>query len=506
MENKTKGKIDYIQLVSEKANREYADVEAEMIETRDTCGVTFREFYRYQLWEHSMTQKQIISRKILRVRNRKSESTRIVAEALGIPKKDVKNVIKQINDKGIFLMDVNIYAVFELFRYKEEELDEVLHKFARRKELRASLQEKFVAIDAGDLTYADLEEEVEELYDFYREMMPESLYNTLWEKLSYSRPDLAEDKEQQREALVDMAVTKYLLQFSEAEYVSFHFVGKTIEEKREFLSDVERMRIIKTLNRWDCFDHLDDKFLTYSRLKKYYRRKALFVTSKEDYDKFKWFCLGKKTVVIKPYSESMGRGIRPLQLKGKKSRKKQFEKLCAEYDSFIVEDLIKPHETIRALNPDSVNTVRVVTYFDGRKTIIHDTFMKVGKKGSFVDNGGAGGIFVSVNPETGTFKSAGCDENGVVYETHPDTGIRFNGYQLPDWKQARKLAMKLSTKVPGINYIGWDFTYTEKGKWIIVEGNAKTQFFGQQCTTGVGLRKSVMETLHYDPVTGTSKK
>lgn len=179
--------------------------------------------------------------------------------------------------------------------------------------------------------------------------------------------------------------------------------------------------------------------------------------------------------------------------------KKLFRGLRKEYDSFIVEELIQAHDTIRALNPDSVNTVRVITYFDGEKTIIHDTFMKVGKKGSFVDNGGAGGIFVSVNPETGVFKSAGCDENGIVYEKHPDTGITFNGYQLPDWQQARALAMELSTQVPGLNYIGWDFTYTKKKKWVIVEGNAKTQFFGQQCTTGVGLRKNVIETIQYKP-------
>jgi len=194
----------------------------------------------------------------------------------------------------------------------------------------------------------------------------------------------------------------------------------------------------------------------------------------------------------------MGRGIKPIEPKrGKKEL--QFKELLDEYGSFIVEELIQPHDAIRTLNPDSVNTVRVITYFDGEKTIIHDTFMKVGKKGSFVDNGGAGGIFVSVDPITGKFKSNGCDENGVIYETHPDTGVPFIGYQLPDWEQARALGMELSTKVPGLKYIGWDFTYTKKKKWIIVEGNAKTQFFGQQCTTGVGMRKNFIETVNYVP-------
>lgn len=498
-------KTDYIQLVCEASGRAYADVEKEMIQTKDSLGVNFKEFYRNGLWKHSITQKQIAARRILRVRKYKNESISRAAAGLGIAKKDVQGVMNAISRKGIFAMHVNTYANFELYRYSEEELETVLHKLARRKELKQSIKAKLKEIDAGHLKYEDLDAELQEVYAFYRELMPESMYEKLWEKLSYSRPDLIDDKERLREALVDMAVTKFILDFSEAEYVSFHFVGKTFEEKREFLCDVERMKIIKTLNDSAYFDYLDDKHQTYSLLKKYYRRKALLITSDEDFRKFKWFCFGKKAVVIKPYSESMGRGIRPIYLNGRKGIQKKFRALRKELDSFIVEELIRPHKAIRTLNPDSVNTVRVITYFDGEKTIIHDTFMKVGKKGSFVDNGGAGGIFVSVNPETGTFKSDGCDENGIIYPTHPDTGVVFQGYQLPDWKQARKLAMKLSTKVPGLNYIGWDFTYTEKGRWIVVEGNAKTQFFGQQCTTGVGLRKSVMETLNYDPVTETSK-
>ena len=191
----------------------------------------------------------------------------------------------------------------------------------------------------------------------------------------------------------------------------------------------------------------------------------------------------------------MGRGIKPVDLKLFADHRAIFAGLREEYGSFIAEELITAHESIKKLNPDSVNTVRVITYFDGEKTIIHDAFMKVGQKGSFVDNGGAGGILISVDPETGVLKSDGCDERGVIYETHPDTGTKFNGYSLPDWDQARALAMELSTKVPGICYIGWDFTYTDKNQWIVVEGNAKTQFFGQQCTTGTGMRKNFIETV-----------
>jgi len=498
VEKRVNSKKDYIQLVSDAAHREYADVEQEMTALREAKGITFKEFYQNRLWEQSVTQQHITARKILRRRQRKSDNLSLAADYLGVTKKDVNRKIKQINDKGIFKMTAFLYGRFEVYRYSDEELDEVLYKFARRRELRKSLREKLNAVDAGELTYADLDEELQALYAVFQELMPESMYETLKEKLSYSRPDLMTEEEPLRAALLDMAVTKYLLGFGDDEYVSFHFVGKTLEEKHEFITDIERMKILKTINDVNCFDYLDDKYKAYSLLKKYYRRKAIFVTSEEDYKAFNRFCFGRKKVVIKPYCDSMGRGIKPVDTK-RSTREALFKELCEEYGSFIVEELIQPHDAIRTLNPDSVNTVRVITYFDGEKTIIHDTFMKVGKKGSFVDNGGAGGIFVSVDPITGKFKSNGCDENGVIYETHPDTGVPFIGYQLPDWEQARALGMELSTKVPGLKYIGWDFTYTKKKKWIIVEGNAKTQFFGQQCTTGVGMRKNFIETVNYVP-------
>lgn len=123
--------------------------------------------------------------------------------------------------------------------------------------------------------------------------------------------------------------------------------------------------------------------------------------------------------------------------------------------------------------------------------------MKVGQKGSFIDNGGAGGILVSVDPETGVLNSDGCDEVGVIYKKHPYTQVAFDGYQLPDWEKAIALGHELADKVPGLKYIGWDITYTADNEWVVVEGNAKTQFFGQQCTIDKGVRKEFLEAVNY---------
>ena len=494
-----KQKADYIKEISEITSRPYSDVEKEITDFLKDNDVTVREYYQNSLWELSLPQRYLEANRIIRRRNRRNGHFADVANALEITKKEVRAKLKALNEKGIFKMTIQNYANYELYRYDENEIDDVLHLFARRLELKRSIRAKLKEVYAGQLTYSDLDDEVNELYSIFERLMPESLYDKFAQKLAPSRPDILADEQQRRSVLLDMAVTKFMLGFGDAEYVSFHFAGKTLEEKCAFITDSERMKVIESINDPACFDYLDDKFQAYSRLKDYYDRKMIFISSDDNFGDFKEFCRRKKKIVIKPYCDSMGRGIKPVDLKWGTDVAAVFAELRKEYGSFIAEELIKPHKTIKTLNPDSVNTVRIITYFDGEKTIIHDTFMKVGKQGSFVDNGGAGGIFVHVNPETGVFDTPGCDETGVVYETHPDTGVRFVGYALPAWEQARALAMELSTKVPGLCYIGWDFTYTKKGQWIVVEGNAKTQFFGQQCTTNIGKRKDFIETVNYRP-------
>ena len=77
------------------------------------------------------------------------------------------------------------------------------------------------------------------------------------------------------------------------------------------------------------------------------------------------------------------------------------------------------------------------------------------------------------------------DENAISFEKHPDSGIDIIGFEIPRWKEAISLAKELATVVKGQRYIGWDLALTEKG-WVMVEGNAMSQFVGWQIPTQKG--------------------
>ena len=490
-------KTDYVQLVSIAAGLDYKDAKKQMNIARQNFGITYRDYYRKEFFKLTATQQAIVAR---RLRNRKkyiNSSLDKISTATGLSHQEIRQQLKKFNQTHDLHFTIGLYAKFELYLRSESELAEFAEFLKKRRALKNELLEEFKRIDNHDLSYEDIEPQIKEFYALTAKITPESVMKSRVEKLQLSMPEIKTDSGLSIAASLDMEATIVLLSFSASEYVAFHMYGKTLEEKRAFITDKERMDILTEINSSEGIDLLDNKYFTYQRLSSFFRRGMVLITSEKDLDRFTAFCKGKGTVVVKPTFGTLGKGVIPLSIDNSADFRKLLSDLLNDYKEFILEDLIDSHRKIKKLNPDSVNTVRFTTYLDGDKVMIHDTFMKVGQKGSFVDNGGAGGILVHVNPVTGLFDSDGCTENGVIYPEHPQAGVRFKGYKLPKWKQARALACELAKSVPEIIYGGWDLTFTKDRKWVIVEGNAKTQFFGQQCTTDKGVREDFLNLVGY---------
>ena len=213
---------------------------------------------------------------------------------------------------------------------------------------------------------------------------------------------------------------------------------------------------------------------------------------------FQSFIDKHKKFIAKPLTSGYGNGVKIFDSSKFSDNNALVEALIKEYckgirGGFIVEELIKQDDRMAAFHPSSVNTLRLTTIrFDDRVEIIHP-FMRIGRGGKVVDNGGAGGLLSNIDPETG--KIFVCmDENAVSYVKHPDSGLDIIGFEIPCWKEAVSLAKELATVVKGQRYTGWDLALSDKG-WMMVEGNAMSQFVGWQIPSQKGFMPEAQQIL-----------
>ena len=263
--------------------------------------------------------------------------------------------------------------------------------------------------------------------------------------------------------------------------------------KQSFISDRDRNKIVYSLNDIIDMGIFFDKWKTYEFYKKYYHREAVLIKSQNDKLIFEQFILKYPRFVKKKVNLSRGESVELIDIRNV-DLANIFKKICQDAPC-ILEEVIIQEKPLSKLNESSVNTVRCISFQKEGETLIPFCFLKIGQKGSFVDNGGAGGILVGIDTELGILNTDGIDENCKIYKKHPDSGICFKGYQLPDWKNAKLLVKELMKEMQSMKYIGWDLAYTDKG-WVVVEGNSSGQFIGPQLVYQRGIKKDILDCIY----------
>lgn len=142
----------------------------------------------------------------------------------------------------------------------------------------------------------------------------------------------------------------------------------------------------------------------------------------------------------------------------------------------LLQDRIHQHEELSALYPGSINTVRLITAHKDGEVFPFHAALRLGANGSIVDNWSAGGLIVDVDLETGRLARRGFYKPGLqphdrmTATRHPDTGVVFDGYSLPDFAAAREIVCQFHRDLNGLLTIGWDVSLTPSGP-VIIEGN-----------------------------------
>ncbi|MBX3642834.1 MAG: hypothetical protein KF720_07155 [Rubrivivax sp.] len=143
--------------------------------------------------------------------------------------------------------------------------------------------------------------------------------------------------------------------------------------------------------------------------------------------------------------------------------------LCLhEGEEWLVEEHFTQHPAVAAINPGSVNTVRiwVVARGDGMQVVL--AYLRIGRGHMFVDNASSGGIVAPIDMATGRLRPAqDAHAQRQLYARHPDHGAAIDGVLLPCWPEVQDLAKRALAAFPLLRFAGLDVAIGPDGPVVL---------------------------------------
>ena len=141
--------------------------------------------------------------------------------------------------------------------------------------------------------------------------------------------------------------------------------------------------------------------------------------------------------------------------------------------NFVVQEAIQQHSDIARFNPSSVNTLRIAVYRSVKDNEPHvlASIMRVGKKGMFVDNAHAGGLYVGIDVSSGKVGKMLYDQYGRNYTHLNDLDYTNNEFVIPCWEKVKDFVCDVSRKLVHHRLFAFDITVDSNGEPKIIEYN-----------------------------------
>jgi len=200
-------------------------------------------------------------------------------------------------------------------------------------------------------------------------------------------------------------------------------------------------------------------------------------------------CSQLKNALIKPTLKSRGNGIQALEVKDGITNIEGMTvlELFKKYKkNFQIQERLKQHPQMDALNPTSVNTIRIITFRSGMEILVISVVVRIGRKGAVIDNQCAGGISAVIDEKgrLGKYGFGGFDQDNIL---KTDTGTVLEGFQIPSFDKIVEKVKELHFQLPFFDLIGWDMAVAEDGEPVLIEWN--TQVGLSQSAYGPGFGK-----------------
>lgn len=263
--------------------------------------------------------------------------------------------------------------------------------------------------------------------------------------------------------LMDMLICSNKYGTGYHDYQEFEFYNLNKLERKTYLTRVKNNAIVRKFNNKDFFKYFDNKYEFNKMFDKYLKREWMVLDN--NYEDFVKFCSNKKEIIVKPIDGCGGVGVDLIKL-DKNKLKLTYNKLIKN-NQLLIEEKIIQNKSLSKLNKSSVNTLRIVTFYDGKQTHILNSVLKIGN-GGVTDNFSSGSMYTFV--EDGKILVPAIDNKDNIFKIHPISKVKIVGYEIPNYDKAIELVRECAKIIKEVRYVGWDVAILDNDVCLI-EGN-----------------------------------
>lgn len=268
--------------------------------------------------------------------------------------------------------------------------------------------------------------------------------------------------------------------FGLTDYLNYQLYNKNKSERKKYLSTKKENKFYEIVSPSTYKQRYTIKPNFLEDFKKYTKR-DFFVPKEGDFDEFVNF-LGKHEVFMsKPYDGLGGADVKKEYAKNIENKEEYFNN--AIQNRIFLEELVVQHPEMNRLCSTSVNTMRIMTFNNHGNPRILWMGLRVGNGINAIDNFHAKGMAVNIDINTGKLVGNAIDKDLNEYVEHPTTHIKFDGFQIPCFEEAKKMVLEASLESDKILVVGWDVAISDKGP-VIIEGNRRPGFDIVQVLSG----------------------
>ncbi|BAO77621.1 sugar-transfer associated ATP-grasp domain-containing protein [Winogradskyella sp. PG-2] len=131
-----------------------------------------------------------------------------------------------------------------------------------------------------------------------------------------------------------------------------------------------------------------------------------------------------------------------------------FELFDLYHKDFIIQELVEQSNSLKILNPSSLNTLRIISYLNNDGVHILSSAVRIGEPGNRTDNFSGGGMFCGIN-DLGNLKSIGHTKSGEIKEKTL-AGTLLKGCEIPNYDKVLKMVCDMHIKIPYFKIVSWD--------------------------------------------------